>query len=229
MLWRRLPDAVRSAAPSREARMWLRVSAPLILVALFNELTARADVLLIGLYLRPDDVAVYNAASRTASLVEFVMTATMALSAPRFATLHAENDHAGLQRQLTQVVQLTVWPTVALGLMLAALGPWVMGLFGRGFAAGAGALAILAFAKVLFAARAPATSLLTMTGHQDLAAVVYGGSAALNVALNLVLIPLAGVEGAALAALITFAASAVALNRIVARRLDLAAFRLFGR
>jgi O-antigen/teichoic acid export membrane protein len=209
--------------------MWLRVSAPLILVALFNELTARADVLLIGLYLRPDDVAVYNAASRTASLVEFVMTATMALSAPRFATLHAENDHAGLQRQLTQVVQLTVWPTVALGLMLAALGPWVMGLFGRGFAAGAGALAILAFAKVLFAARAPATSLLTMTGHQDLAAVVYGGSAALNVALNLVLIPLAGVEGAALAALITFAASAVALNRIVARRLDLAAFRLFGR
>ncbi|MGE0747645.1 MAG: polysaccharide biosynthesis C-terminal domain-containing protein [Rhodospirillales bacterium] len=226
LLWRRLPNEVRTAQPHNERRMWLRVSLPLILVALFNEVTARADVLLVGIYLRPDDIAIYNAASRTASLAEFVMTATMALAAGRFATLHADGDSEGLQRQLTQVVQLTVWPTVALGLALAALGPWIMALFGATFTEGAGALAILALAKVLFAARAPGTTILTMTGHQNVTAIVYGATAAVNVLLNLVLIPLAGLEGAALSALISFAGSALAIHVIVRRRLDLSAFRV---
>ena len=70
--------------------------------------------------------------------------------------------------------------------------------------------------------------LLTMTGHEQVATKVIGGSALLNVVLNLVLIPRLGLTGAAIATTIATAMRSLVLSLYVRRLLGYDA-TAFGR
>jgi O-antigen/teichoic acid export membrane protein len=78
-------------------------------------------------------------------------------------------------------------------------------IVGKLFSAGAGSVGYLA----------------NMTGNQDASARIFGWSAAINVSLNLVLIPQFGIEGAAVATASTTALWNVWLCWIVRRELGI--------
>ncbi|TIM51531.1 MAG: lipopolysaccharide biosynthesis protein, partial [Mesorhizobium sp.] len=72
-----------------------------------------------------------------------------------------------------------------------------LSLFGAEFVAGYPLLFLLVFGVVARAAVGPCESLLTMSGNQNICAAVYAMTLAFNIGLNLVLIPLFGLWGAA--------------------------------
>ena len=207
---RRIPAGPRKV----EFGMWLAVSLPIFLVEGFFFLLTNADVLMVGYFRDPHDVAVYYATVKVLALVHFVYFAVKAGVAQKYAELMHRDRGAGLARVARLTVSWTFWPSLAMGILLVIAGRPLLMLFGPGFEEGYALLFLLVPGVLARAAVGPAESLLTMTGHQNVCAAIYSAALALNVGLNVLLIPQYGLWGAALGtALATlFEAGALALT-----------------
>ncbi|RVC42966.1 lipopolysaccharide biosynthesis protein, partial [Mesorhizobium sp. M4A.F.Ca.ET.090.04.2.1] len=148
---------------------WFMVSLPIFLVESFFFLLTNADVLMVGAYLDPDDVAVYFATVKTLALVHFVYFAVKAGVAQRYAQFtHGEPDR--LAAFARETVSWTFWPSLLMALLVLALGQPMLVLFGPEFTAGYPLLFLLVFGVVARAAVGPCESLLTMSGNQNICA-----------------------------------------------------------
>jgi O-antigen/teichoic acid export membrane protein len=107
------------------------------------------------------------------------------------------------------------------GVVLLVGGP-MLNLFGPHFDQGYPLLFVLVLGVVARAAVGPAESLLTMSGNQNVCALVYAMTLGLNVGLNLILIPQHGLWGAAIATAVAMGFEAAALSFTVWRRLGIA-------
>lgn len=212
---------VRDVPPLFRIREWVVVSLPIFLVEGFFFMLTNADVLMVGWFMNPDDVAVYFATVKTLALVHFVYFAVKAGVAQRYA----QYAHGGSPEKLAafarETVTWTFWPSLAMGAAVLVIGKPMLGLFGPGFDAGYPLLFVLVAGVVARASVGPAESLLTMSGNQNICAIVYGATLALNVILNVFLIPLYGLWGAAISTAIAMACEAAMLSFIAWRRLGI--------
>ena len=204
-IWARLPAAIRKARPTYETRLWSRVALPLLLASGFHVVLSQTDVIMIGAFLAPDDVAVYYAAAKTAVFVSFVLAAVNAVAAPKLAALYAERRLDDLQTLLSDMSHWIFWPALAAAAAAVLLGAEILTLFGPTFSAGHTALVILVFGHLVRAGTGLVGDLLGLTGHQKLNAWVLALSAVLNVILNTLLIPRFGIAGAAAATAVSMA------------------------
>ena len=212
-----------------DLRGWIAVSLPIFLIEGFGFMLTNADVLMVGIYLSPGDVAIYFAMAKTLALVHFVYFAVKAGVAPRYAQFM----HAGAGDKLgafaRETVSWTFWPSLAMAALVLVIGKPMLALFGPGFEAGYPYLFLLVAGVVARASVGPAESLLTMSGNQNVCAVVYGLTLGLNLALNAVLIPKFGLWGAAMSTAVAMMFEAAALSFTAWRRLGIFMFVLAPR
>ena len=159
--------AEREAQPVKRAfamRGWLVVSLPVFLIEGFIYILTNADVLMVGFFLPPPDVAVYFATVKTLALVHFVYFAVRAGVAQRFAGLMHGDRPDELAAFAHDTVRWTFWPTLAMAALLLAAGEPLLMLFGSEFTAGYPLLFVLVAGVVARAAVGPAESVLTMGG-----------------------------------------------------------------
>ncbi len=182
-----------------ETRLWMGGSVPLMLTGGFSIIMTQADVIMIGVFLDPQQVAYYSAAAKTAVAVTFVFQSIITLAVPKIGELHARDSRAELQRLLSSLIHWIFWPSLVVALPLILFGHWILRLFGPSFETAYLPLVILVMGQTIHAAVGPVLGLLSMTGHQKLCAQVFAVSAAINVILNASLIPVAGLAGAAIA------------------------------
>jgi len=222
------PQEARGVAPDTAPRAnWTWVALPLMLTMVMNMVSRRADVLMLGALVPAREVGYYAAAARYSDFVIFVQQAANSMAAPLFAGLHAQGKLADIQR----VASLAAAGTLACALPIAAVllffGDALLRLFGPGFVAAMPALRWLVVGQLFNAGVGSVGILMVMLGQHRTAALVATGIASLNIALNAVLIPVAGIEGAGMAT----ATSLVTLNLvtlvIVRRRLGIDA-TVFG-
>jgi O-antigen/teichoic acid export membrane protein len=210
-----------SFEPSYEPAVWRGVAVPLWMLAVFQLVSNRADVLVVGGFLSPDDVAVYVAASRTATLATLALAAVTVLAAPTFASLQGDGDKDDLARVAVSTTRLAFWPTLAIVLVLVAFGDQVLALFGPEFVRGRWVLAILAIGQLFNAGVGAVGSLLNMTGHQKDSLRVFATTAGINLVLSIFLVPRLGLMGAALSTAVTTVLWNLWLHRLVYRRLGI--------
>ena len=131
-----------------------------------------------------------------------------------------------------QPARLSLTAAVPAAAVLTLAGGLVLGwVFGDEFSSAHLPLAVLAFGQLINAGLGAVGFLLTMTGHERETARVLWQTTALNVAMNLVLIPLYGALGAAVASTASLAIWNLVLARLVWRHLGLnaTAFPIQGR
>lgn len=215
---RNLSKILAPASPAFRLREWIVVSLPIFLVEGFFFLLTNMDVLMVGFFMQPHDVAVYFATIKTLALVHFVYFAVKAGAAQRYAQF-THSDPARLAKFARETVSWTFWPSLVLALFLLAVGRPMLMLFGSEFVAGYPLLFIQMIGVVARAAVGPAESLLTMSGNQNACAGVYGATLALNLTLCMVLIPEFGLWGAAIATGLSMMFEAAALSWTVWRKL----------
>jgi O-antigen/teichoic acid export membrane protein len=200
---------------------WLAVSLPIFLVESFFFLLTNADVLMVGFYLKPDDVAVYFATVKTLALVHFVYFAVKAGAATRYAQFtHGEPEKLAVFARET--VSWTFWPSLLMAAVVLGLGEPMLSLFGPEFSTGYPLLFLLVLGVAARAAVGPCESLLTMSGNQNVCAAVYALTLAFNIGLNVLLIPHFHLWGAAVSTTLAMAFEAAALSFTVWRRLGIA-------
>ncbi|OCW58300.1 lipopolysaccharide biosynthesis protein [Hoeflea olei] len=205
-------------------RTWLVVAFPIFLIEGFYFMLTNSDVIIVGLYLPPDKVAVYFAAAKTMALVHFVYFAVKAAAAQRFSSLVSGAERSALADFARQTVRWTFWPSLLVGGLVILAGPFLLSLFGPAFEAGQMVMVVL-FAGILAKAMVgPGEVLLTMAGEHKICAAIYATALAANLALNMILIPLWGLLGAATATAAAMVIEAALLHLIVRRRLGIVMF-----
>ncbi|GLS30635.1 Membrane protein involved in the export of O-antigen and teichoic acid [Mesorhizobium albiziae] len=213
---RRLPGGPRKI----EFRQWFAVSLPIFLVESFFFLLTNADVLMVGAFMQPTDVAIYFATVKTLALVHFVYFAVKAGVAQRYAQFTHSNPER-LAAFARETVSWTFWPSLVMAAVVLVLGKPMLMLFGPEFDSGYPLLFLLVAGVVARAAVGPAESLLTMSGNQNICAAVYALTLTCNIALSVLLIPLFGLWGAAIATALSMIFEASALAFTVWRKLGI--------
>lgn len=211
----RLPRAVEAPRQKRAelgirstaAAFW-RFAAPTTFSTIFVSAISSFDVLLVGALASTREAAIYAAASRVIFLGVYVVESLGKALGPRFsqALAHGQVGRAhDLYHVATSWMMALLWPLYT---ALAMFAPVVMRIFGSGYGSGATALTVLALAELVDVATGNTTLMLLMSGRSGLNLANSSVSFALNLGLDIVLIPRFGLTGAAVA----WAACIVAQN-----------------
>lgn len=204
-VWARRLDR-SDPTPRRPARSWRDEIAPFWRFTLPRSLTVTLrvslqwlDVVIVAMLATPEDAAVYTVATR---LLQFGLLTAFSIGQaiePRLGTALAAGD-SDRTRQLFQVS--TVWQillTWPFYIMIALFAEAVLSVFGPEFGGGAAAIAIMTAGVLVGAAAGPVDVLLIMAGKSTWSLANTGAALATNLILNLALIPVLGITGAALA------------------------------
>ena len=221
---RRLRQKIEPGPRSYRTGAWLAASLPIFMVEGFYLLLTHADVLLLRQYRSPDEVAVYYAAAKTLALVAFVSFSVSAATAHKFSEYHVAGNKAQLSAFLADSIKWTFWPSLGATVIILALGKPILWLFGPQFVDGYVLMFILAVGPLARATVGPVERLLNMVGEQRACAVVYASAFATNIVLCVVLIPLFGVAGAAVAISGAMILEAALLYAMAKQRLGLHGF-----
>ncbi|MDQ3120998.1 MAG: oligosaccharide flippase family protein [Actinomycetota bacterium] len=179
-----------------------RFGVPLIPTALFLWVTNFSDRLFLVRLADTTEVGLYSVGVRIASAMVLLLTA-FRLAWPAFA--YSIEDEREARRTyayvLTYLVLLTTW--VATG--LALLSPWIVDwITAPAFAESSRVVGPLAFAAVAFGAYIVVVIGVGRARRTQFNWVVTGAAAAVNIALNLILIPRYGMMGAAVATIAAY-------------------------
>lgn len=218
---RRLRSVIAPGPHRYEVKRWLGTSLPMMLVWSFYTLLTYTDVVLLQQFRPAGDVAVYYAAARTLLLVTFVYFAVGAAVTHRFSAHRLAGDRAGLVALVGNAVRWTFWPSLAATLVMLAVGKPLLWLFGPEFMAGYPLMFILAIGLLARASIGPAERLLSMLGQQRICALIYGAAFVINLTGCVVLVPMFGTVGAAIAISSAIVFETAALFTIAKRRLGL--------
>ena len=207
-----------------EFSLWIKAALPIFLIEGFSFLLTNSDVIVVGLFLDPESVAIYFAAAKTMALVHFVFFSVKAAAAPRFSAMFSAGDHVALARFAGETARWSFWPSLAVGGGVLLVGHFLLSLFGPAFTAGYGLMFILFIGILAKALVGPGEVLLTMSGEQKLCVVVYAAALAANIAFNVTLIPHLGLTGAAIATTGAMIVEAVLLHLAVRVKLSIILF-----
>ncbi len=221
---RRLKKEVPAGPKNLQPKTWIMVALPIFLVDGFFTLLTNVDILVAGALLSPEKVAVYFAAVKTLALVHFVYFAVKAGAAHRYSQYFSSGDKNQYEDFIRDTVKWTFWPSLAMGLLLLLTGKFLLSLFGAEFAEGYPLLFILVIGIIARSTIGPTESVLNMSGQQNVCAAIYGVTLLVNVLLNISLIPIYGLYGAAWSTTIAMIFEAAALYSITVRRLGLHMF-----
>ena len=177
----------------------LRFSAPLLLSGIIGTLMGYADTGLLGYYMTDFEVGLYNAALPTAMLILLPHKAIGSLAITSFSELK-ERDRESVEASMqtaTRWVFSLVLPTFLIMLLFSE--QILNILWGGQYTQASIALSILACGYLIDAMVGRVGSFLNSTGHTKY--ILYNNVAALtlNLVLNIVLIPIYGIIGAAIA------------------------------
>lgn len=181
----------------------LTLSAPMMLGEFGVILLGRVDHLMLEILSTSEDAGVYGLVLRLSAIGLFIPAAIGVIAAPKIAGIYWSGDRAAFRRTAVLIARLmfagALLPTV---ILCAAPGFW-MGLFGAGFERGGWALVGLCLAGLVISSTGFIGSILNMTGSEKFYRNIILFALALNIVLNLILIPILGVNGAAISSLAT--------------------------
>ena len=156
---------------------------------------ASIDVLMVGALRTTQEAGVYATAMRFLGVGQFSLQAASLAIAPQLSALIVRGDRArarSIFQTATSWLVLPAWPTY---LILGIYAPLLLRVFGPQFAQGSTALLIMVPAFMIFVGTGNNKVALLMGGKSSWALASIGISVALNVVLNLILIPTLGSKG----------------------------------
>lgn len=210
-LRRRLRSEV-GAVPVRErryeTRRWLVAGVAFLAIDAADVVINQADSLLVGAVGGTAKLALFAAATGTASFAMLAMIAVGASVVPSFSRYWARGDRVALEQLAQRAVRWAFWPQLALTLVLVAAAGPLLALFGAGFDRARGALLFLFVGQLVNTSTGYIGTILKLTDNERRTAASLWIVAGLNVAAVLVGLRTAGVTGAAAGT----AASSVAWN-----------------
>lgn len=201
------PAGIWGAVDRRVVRGLLGSSWILLVSSLFAQVNSRADVLVLQWLRGAADVAQYSAAARVSEIGYFIPAVYMAAAFPglialrRTAGERAPEYRDALQRAYT----IAFWVGTLLAGLLYAVGPWGITLvFGPEYAEAGDVLRVHVLALPFVFMAAVFSKWILAEALYWASLFRHGLGAVANVTLNLVWVPMYGIQGAAWATVVSY-------------------------
>tara|TARA_B100000795_G_scaffold174491_1_gene131738 strand:- start:135 stop:716 length:582 start_codon:yes stop_codon:yes gene_type:complete len=185
---------------------------------------AWTDKLMLGNMMGSEEVGIYFTAFKLSMFASIALMAINSIASPKFAELYGKKDFDGLKKVAHQSSKMIFLATLPLVLLFFSFPEFLLGLFGEEFKVGVKAFVFLSFGKLISSFSGSAGNILQMTGKQVIFMNVLFVGAIVNVILNFFLIPKFGINGAALASMISLSMWNLIMVYFVKRELGLYTF-----
>ena len=200
-----VPAPGRAARPIPDQRLtnisasgFWRFTAPRAVASLAQITIQRIDIVLVAIMRGPAEAAIYTAATRFLVAGQFGNAAISMAAQPRFAELFTVRNRRAanvLYQVTTGWLVLLTWP---LYLLAVVYGPQILSLFGHSYRAGGTVMVILGCTMLLATACGQVDMVLITSGRSSWSLANGLMAVAVNVSLDLLLIPKYGITGAAI-------------------------------
>lgn len=206
--WAGLKEIAKTSSLRRHIR-------PILLIALstaFINVYINLDSVILGLMRKPHEVGLYNAAVKPCRLIAALLSTVLIAALPRLSYYVAGGVEVHVQQNLKRrSLELLLMFAIPISLTLAvSAGPLVQLMYGPEFSEAAPSL-VLASPLLLLNCLAAfhLFQVVIPLGKEVFLVYVAMAGAIISVALNLILIPILGYQGAVIAALIAEVATIV--------------------
>jgi len=197
----KIEENVEEEIEEKSLKNILAVAMPLMFAQSVQFIMAWTDKLMIGNMMTTEDVGVYGVAFRLSMFASITLMAINSIASPKFAEMYGEKNMDGLKKVAQQSTKMIFWSTFPLVILFFMFPELLLGLFGEQFKIGVYAFLLLSLGKLISAFSGSVGNLLQMTGKQLIYMNILLVGAIINVILNYLLIPIYGINGAAIASM----------------------------
>lgn len=189
----------------KHARDLLKQGWVIYLASFFAVIYLKIDQVMLRWLADSAELGLYAVAARFSEVWYFIPTAMVASIFPRLIDLR-ETDGTLFKHRLQQLFDSLAVLGMIIALLVTLLAPWLIPwIFGADYAASAGILVIHTWASVFIFMRAALSRWILIENALYFSLLTQGLGALSNVALNYILIPVYGGQGAAWATLVSYA------------------------
>lgn len=182
----------------------LSISTPMLMTATINFLIGQTGVMMLGMFRSDAEVGYYSIAVKLAHMTNFLLGAINGIAAPKFAELYHSDKMDELFYVAKKSTKLAFWSNIPIILTLVFLGKLILhNIFGKEFIATYSAMEILILGQIVNCTSGATATFMNMTGHQNVLQKILFFAAAINIGLNFALTPRIGINGSAVAAMIS--------------------------
>jgi O-antigen/teichoic acid export membrane protein len=200
ILKRAKPSPLSSVIAKFQTRTWIVSAFPFVMLGGVGFINKQTDILMLGVLATPEELGIYRIAVALSGMTLIGHQIVNTVIGPHIAHLSEKRDINILQKLAKRAAVLTLFTSVPIAGTLVIFGETLTELiYGKEFAPGYMALAILAGAEMLRSLFGAPGIFLNMMRHERYNLYATISFAVLNVVLNLALIPQFGILGAALA------------------------------
>ena len=200
---------------------WCKAAVPFLLMGGVMLVNTKADMVMLGLLSHPEIAGAYKVALSFAGVVGLSLTSGNLYLSPKVSALHETGMKNELQSLLNKFSTWTFFIALVASIVFLLAGEYTLEmLFGGDYSNSYRVLCILIIGQLINAFFGPVGMVLSMTGNQGFAARIAGVAAAINVLMNLIMIPKFGGEGAAVSTAITLFIWNSLMYRFVTKKLN---------
>jgi O-antigen/teichoic acid export membrane protein len=197
----------------------LKTSLPMMVSTLMTLIIGQTGVLLIGVFQNEADAGYYSVAVKLATLTAFILNAVNSMVGPKFAELYHSDKLDSLFYIAKKSAKLIFWTTSPLLIVLLCFGKPILELvFGEEFGVAYWPMFMLIVAQFIHTCSGATGLFMNMTDHQNQFSKIMIVFATTNILLGILLIPLMGINGAAVAGMLSLGGWNVATLVFIKRK-----------
>jgi stage V sporulation protein B len=175
-----------------------------------NLVNYQADIVMIGYFLTATDVGYYAVAVGLSRFFWLIPQAVQAITYPATSEYWSKNNQSALQVMIDKSMKYTACALFPIGLGIGFFANEVITLiYGDAFIHAVLPLQILVVGTVVYGVVRAIGGSATAMGRPDIGLKIVGISATTNIALNILLIPIYGISGAAVATTVSLLVSSL--------------------
>jgi O-antigen/teichoic acid export membrane protein len=206
----------------RPTREWLRTSPAFVVISASQLILAQVDLLAVSAFLSSRSVGLYSAALKASAVLTLPFVAVNAVIRPSISAAASRAD--GRQEALELTMQSTLWiglSTTVLALPMLIWPNVIMDVFGSSFDSGRFALQMLAIGQVGVTFMGPSASLMIYMDRRREAIIGFVVSTVLAAVLCGVGAKVDGINGAAVASMVSYILGGAAMYLLTWRYLGM--------
>jgi O-antigen/teichoic acid export membrane protein len=181
----------------------LMISLPMIMTSFIQLLNGRVDILMLGYFSDTGVAGVFGMAFKLSIITNFVIGAMKAIAMPKISELFWSNKKDELKKVVHFSTLFIFAFAFPVSMILMIFPEFILSLIDEEFTEGASVLRIFALMQLINAGSGMVAVFLNMSGNQMFFTKIVSITTTMNIILNLILIPIYGMEGAAFATLLS--------------------------
>ena len=181
-----------------DANAILKISIPMMFASSVVMLINWIDTIMLGVFMNEDKVGIYNVVIKIAMLSNIILFSVNAIMAPKISASYNSLNMSVYRSLVKKSIIYIFVLTLPIILLIGLFSSNILQFFGDGFVFAKSTLLILLFGQMIASLSGSGGIILLMTGRQDILKNIMLFALLINVLLNIVLIPIYGIMGAAI-------------------------------